>query len=255
MSELQVPTKTVTVKVSNRERALHYRPDTSDIRAIKQIYQNREYDLRLLKRADEIFDFIKVEEAVGFQPLIIDAGANIGASAVYFALTFPEAQIIAIEPETANFALLEKNTEGLQVICVQAALSAVPGKAKVLDPGEGHWGYRTQAVAEGSGVPCVTIPQIFEFERSKFPFLVKIDIEGAEGEVFSKNIEWIARTPIIMVELHDWLLPKAGTAGAFLRCVANQPRDFIIVGENIFSISHSLSDTVYGRPPALAPSV
>ena len=35
----------------------------------------------------------------GKRPLIVDAGANIGASAAFFAMTYPTAKIVAIEPE------------------------------------------------------------------------------------------------------------------------------------------------------------
>lgn len=42
--------------------------------------------------------------------VIVDAGANIGLTAVYFANQFPAARILALEPESSNYALLCKNT-------------------------------------------------------------------------------------------------------------------------------------------------
>src|SRR5579883_1485462 len=41
--------------------------------------------------------------------VIVDAGANIGAASLYFATRFPEATILALEPEQSNFQLLRKN--------------------------------------------------------------------------------------------------------------------------------------------------
>lgn len=35
------------------------------------------------------------------------------------------------------------------------------------------------------------------------PFIVKIDIEGYEQELFSSNIDWIDNIPVIIIELHD----------------------------------------------------
>ena len=240
--------KTYSVRSATTERVLHYRAGTSDWDTIQQIFRNQEYGLQRLRRGQEILDFVAVEQSVGQRPLIIDAGANIGASAVYFALTFPEAVIVAIEPEESNFALLRRNVEGLNVRCLKAALSSSEGSARVVDPGEGHWGYRTEASTDTAGIPCVTIPHIFHEERWKgvFPLIVKIDIEGGEGDVFSRNIEWVKKTPLVIIELHDWLMPKGATSRPFLQCVAGQERDFIIVGENIFSIVHSLRDAVYG---------
>jgi hypothetical protein len=72
---------------------------------------------------------------------------------------------------------------------------------------------------------------------------VKIDIEGAEADVFARNTDWLKRTPVVMIELHDWLFPKKQTAAAFLRCIADEPRDFIGAGENVISIAHNLQVT------------
>jgi len=41
--------------------------------------------------------------------LIIDAGANVGYSSVYFLSNFPNCRVIAIEPDGDNFASLQKN--------------------------------------------------------------------------------------------------------------------------------------------------
>lgn len=73
-----------------------------------------------------------------------------------------------------------------------------------------------------------------------FPFLVKVDIEGAEGDLFSGNTEWVARTPLVIVELHDWLLPKQRTSQPFLQCIAQLDRDFVYIGEDVYSIANNL---------------
>jgi hypothetical protein len=70
------------------------------------------------------------------------------------------------------------------------------------------------------------------------PFLVKIDIEGAEQDLFSCNVEWIEKFPILIIELHDWLLPSQGTSRNFLKAIAPLDRDFVFFGENIFSIAN-----------------
>jgi FkbM family methyltransferase len=237
------PYKVATINSPNGTREFYYRPGTSDEPALTQIFQNQEYSVQRLRRGGEIQQFIDARHNSGRRPLIIDAGANIGASAVFFALTFPAAVIVAIEPEESNFALLRRNVDGLDVRCLQAGLSSSAGHLRVSDPGQGHWGYRTEPAAEEAGVPCVTVSQIYQRECRPdiFPFIVKIDIEGAEADVFDSNTAWLAQTPIVMIELHDWLLPKSGTSRPFLQCIAGQPRDFIMVGENIFSISHSLN--------------
>ena len=70
---------------------------------------------------------------------------------------------------------------------------------------------------------------------------MKVDIEGAEKDLFRSNTEWVAVTPIIIVELHDWLLPKGGTSRPFLQCVSKLDRDFVYLGEDVYSIANDLA--------------
>ena len=74
-----------------------------------------------------------------------------------------------------------------------------------------------------------------------FPFIVKIDIEGGEENLFSMNTDWIKKIPMVIIELHDWLLPKQRTSTNFLKTVSELDRDFNIKGENIFSIKNRLN--------------
>jgi FkbM family methyltransferase len=224
-------------------RIFHCRADTSDYASVRQIFGEKHYCLKNLNRAQEIDEFIARRSAAGERPLIIDAGANIGASAVYFAMTYPGAKVVAIEPEAGNFQLLCKNAVGLDIHCLEAGLSSADGRIRVTNPDATKWGFQTEPTEDGTGIPCVTVQEIYAREcghRKAFPFIFKIDIEGAEADVFARNIDWVARTPIVMIELHDWLFPKAGTSAGFFRCIAGQPRDIILVGENVFAIAHSL---------------
>jgi hypothetical protein len=72
--------------------------------------------------------------------------------------------------------------------------------------------------------------------NSWFPFIAKIDIEGAESELFSKNTDWIDQFPVVIIELHDWLLPNENSSRNFLQCVSSRARDFLYKRENIFSV-------------------
>ena len=91
------------------------------------------------------------------RPRIIDAGANIGASAIWFARTYPKAMVTAIEPHGGNFDLLIKNTIALNVENVYGAVAAKSGKIRLFDPGEGEWGYRTGGSGPGLA-RCKLIP-------------------------------------------------------------------------------------------------
>lgn len=227
------------------ERAFYFRPDTSDAAVIIEIFRNGGYDLRRLDRtkkqcrhADVVAFLESEQQRTGRRPLIVDAGANIGAATIQFLSNFSNARIVSIEPDANNHALLLRNTAGLDVVCMRAAVSAREGRVRLSDPGEGHWGYRTEAASDGE-IPCVTINDIFrENAATHFPFIVKIDIEGGEAALFSDATEWVERTPILIIELHDWLLPKRGISQSFLKSVAPLDRDLIHIGEDIYSISN-----------------
>jgi hypothetical protein len=72
--------------------------------------------------------------------------------------------------------------------------------------------------------------------RNGAPFIAKIDIEGAEADLFAANTGWVQSFDLVIIELHDWMLPGQGTSRNFLKCIANLDRDFLHIGENIFSI-------------------
>jgi FkbM family methyltransferase len=234
--------KSITLERGGEKRQFTYRENTSDEKVIQQVFAAQHYNLGRLARHQEIMAYLQSMHQAGRRPLIIDAGANIGASSVYLALSFPEAQIVAIEPDAGNFALLSANVEGLKVRCLQAAIASSSGRTRLVDPGIGAWGYRTDPSGAGPEVPTVTVAQVFQENGEPLfhPFLVKIDIEGGERDLFEGDTSWVERTAIVVVELHDWLLPRQRTAIPFLRCVSALDRDFVQIGENVFSIDNRL---------------
>lgn len=172
----------------------------------------------------------------GKKPLIIDCGANIGISSVYFGETFPNAKILAIEPDLENYMLCLKNTEKFPSIEARhAAISSKVGTVKLTNPSASSNEYIVEAAATGT-IRSITINNLLEQYPHCEGFIIKIDIEGGESDLFSSNTSWIDNCDIIMIELHDWLFPNKGTSVNFLNEIVKRNRDFLIRGENIFSI-------------------
>jgi FkbM family methyltransferase len=140
--------------------------------------------------------------------VIIDAGANVGMSAVYFALQYPAAKIVAIEPELTSFRILEKNARLFpQIIPIRAALWDRDGYVHLDDQGTGHWGMRVVDRVSGFAVRSIILPNLLrEFGIDRVS-LLKVDVEGAECEIFSNATDWIDRIDAICVELHDRFRP------------------------------------------------
>lgn len=157
--------------------------------------------------------------------VIVDAGAHIGLASVWFANRYPNARVIALEPESANFDLLVRNTSAYaNVEPRQAALWSSSGTIRLTDPGQGSWAFRVEGVADGDGatitgeVPCVALGDLIdELDLGRID-LLKVDIEGAEREVFAASQPWIDRVDAIAIELHDRHEP--GCSRAFFAATA-----------------------------------
>jgi FkbM family methyltransferase len=234
-----------SIEFSGITRQFHFREQTSDEAVVRMVLVNKQYDLTRLARYAELIAFARRREASGLKPLIVDAGANIGATSLYFCVQYPGAEVVAVEPDRENVDLLNRNVAGLNVEVIRGALSSRPGRARVVDVGRGHWAYRTESIGGAElapdTIPHVTINDIYASRAAGFfPFIAKIDIEGSERDLFSDNTEWVARTPLIIIELHDWMLPKAGTSAPFLRCISRLDRDFVSRGENVYSFANDL---------------
>jgi len=142
---------------------------------------------------------------------IVDAGANIGTASIYFARKYPEAKVIAVEAEASNFAVLVKNVRPYpSIIPVHAALWSRDGWIGVSEPdpatgASGEWGFITHE-GPGAKVRAVTMHTLMREMGISAIDLAKIDIEGAEQEVF-ENSEWLTGMGCLMIELHDQFRP------------------------------------------------
>lgn len=214
--------------------------DVVDWYTAYEIFLLEDYSIRGLKRCVEIQSFYTRLLAAGKRPFIIDCGGNIGLASRFFCLEFPNSKIISLEPNLENIDLA-KNNIGNEVEIIPAAIGPNDGRGSIVDPGLGANAYRIIDASDGSTKMC-SINSILTdlMSESDVPFLVKIDIEGYESELFSKNVEWIDRFPVLMIELHDWMLPRQATSRNFLLEISKRNRDFVQVGGNIFSISNDL---------------
>ena len=175
-------------------------------------------------------------------PLIIDCGANIGLSARHFATTFPQSMVIAIEPEKNNFSMMKKNCSGLKnVELLNKAVGNVDGYVNIKDSDVDNNAFRTSRNENGEGnIEVISIKSILSSHNEIVPFIGKIDIEGFEEDLFSNHTEWVEKFTLLIIETHDWMLPKQGNSHNFLKVISKQDRDFIhYKGENIFSISNN----------------
>lgn len=216
-TELEITSKEIKFPV-------YLRTLSSDISTYVQVFINQEYD----------FDVKKLPKN------IIDAGANIGLASIYFSNRFPNSQILSIEPEKNNFELLKKNVAQYKnIIPIHGALWNQNKEIDLVDPDRGKWGFMTQGNntnEESLGEKChriqgITVDEVMKKHDIQFVDILKIDIEGAEREVFHDASRWIEKVDALIIELHDRM--KSGCNRSFYNATNNFDEEWY-QGENLY---------------------
>lgn len=113
---------------------------------------------------------------------IIDCGANIGLSVIYFKQLVPNAKIVAFEPDEKNAELLKRNADSFDLQNVEIRQEAVWIDNTTLSfKSEGTMSSKIDESTQ-NGSNKVRAIRLKELLNRKIDFL-KIDIEGAEYEV------------------------------------------------------------------------
>ena len=198
----------VVVHSMNGAGPITVRPETSDVDLYNRILRRRSLELGWVRPPETI----------------VDAGAHIGLASIYYARCFPTARIIAIEPEPTNFGLLVRNVRAYpSITAVQGALWHEAGMLDVSNPSTDVIGeisvpssrrtarYRVWEPPHRDAVVgrarAFTMTDLMERYAIDTIDLLKIDIEGAELELFKDARAWIGRVNVIVAELHDRFRP------------------------------------------------
>jgi len=219
---------------------LHIRIKTyNDWAAVYKVFRRLEYSTRRFLADGEVRQTYEEILTAGKSPLIVDLGAHIGISSCWFATEFGLAKIIGLEPSNSNFQLAGTNTEAFQNIEIHhAAIAATNEPVSLFDPGLGNDAFRTFS---DSGLPLETVAgwtmsHLLALNPDSTPFIAKIDIEGFEKFLFDKDCEWIDEFKVVVVETHDWLIPGKAISAGLLSSLGSRNRDFLMMGEHVFSI-------------------
>lgn len=203
-AEARILRKRISVSVAHPKfpHPVHLRLRTTDVALCREILVRGQYECDLARPPRTI----------------VDAGANIGLASVFFANKYPQARIIAIEPELSNYTMLVKNTACYpNVTTVQAALWNRNTEIHLADLGSGHTAFQTREDAGSkpdaiSKVRAMTVDRLMDECQIDAIDLLKIDIEGAEKELFDSPELWIRRVGMIAIEIHEHLRPGSSAS-------------------------------------------
>ena len=143
-------------------------------------------------------------ESQSNNPIILDCGANVGTSVLYFKKLFPNAIVHAYEPDPNIFKILEHNVKINKLKGVELYEAAVWKEAGSLNfgsEGSDSGSFRTDA-SKIISVKTIRLKDVIgSFDHIDF---LKIDIEGAEVEVLKDCQEMLANVKHLFVEFHSF---------------------------------------------------
>ncbi|TNF49272.1 MAG: FkbM family methyltransferase [Bacteroidetes bacterium] len=179
------------------------RKSSSDLQVFDQIFLREEYK--------EALKIILQKLQINSGPVIIDAGANIGCSAIYLSRFegLENSKVIALEPFPETAKLLKKNlsanlsTFEVAPMALWSKETSIRFDMNFRDGKE--WSVRTVEDPNGQ-VKAVSIPKLMEQLDLKQIDIFKIDIEGSEFEVFlnsRENVKCLINIRSVIMEIHD----------------------------------------------------
>lgn len=176
---------------------------------------------------------------------ILDAGAHIGLSSLYFAARHPEAKILAVEAHPGNYAQLVANTKDVPSIqTLHGAVYHRNAAVRISNPTDRPWAFQVAEPKNGDATPPILGHTVSELMRlADFPRidLLKLDIEGAERELFDHGgAEWLREVRLMILELHDEI--QDGCMESFQRATAEIPHSTVPRLDNIIWINHLHAD-------------
>jgi FkbM family methyltransferase len=181
----------VAVRIKGYQQPAYIRLGSSDAYVLEQIFFQCEYS--------------PLGATIPQPMTMVDCGANIGLSALYFLHRYPDLKVIVVEPDPQNMRMCKRNLAPFaeRTSFVQAGVWSRP--AGLLLSGSG-WGVKVREAnpGEAPAVQGIDILSLLRMTPDGEIGLLKVDIEWSEIVVFGNGSEaWLPSVRNIAIELHD----------------------------------------------------
>ena len=147
------------------------------------------------------YDFLPVKDRV-----VIDIGANIADSSIYFAMSGAK-KVIALEPFPKNFEVAQKNialngfTDKIKLL--NAGCCGGQSKDMVLDVSAKGASCQTIQSSSGSNIHFYTLRELVDKYNIDPPAVLKLDCEGCEYDIIlSNDMTMLDKFSHIQIEYH-----------------------------------------------------
>lgn len=186
-----VPGQSIPLRVQDVPTPLWCRPGTSDAATLWGTFGER---------------FHRPPFAIPADAVILDLGANVGYTAVDFALLYRHARIIAVELDAANVAVARRNLAPFGSRCTVVHAAVWTWDGQVAYTGEEAWGFQVVHVRPDGEprdtAPARTISSLMSEHGVERVDLMKMDIEGTESEILQPGADWLLAVQALIVEVH-----------------------------------------------------
>lgn len=148
-------------------------------------------------------------ETTNKKPYIIDGGANIGLASIYLKLLYPDAEIIAFEPDNGIFDILENNIKSFNYDNIKLIKKGLWDENKTLSfHSEGADGGTISDLDTNiKSTESIEVVSLKPYLNKRVDFL-KLDIEGAETLVLNNIADSLDVVDRIFVEYHSFVNQK-----------------------------------------------
>ncbi|MFO0830261.1 MAG: FkbM family methyltransferase [Phycisphaerales bacterium] len=166
----------------------------SDLSVLYELERQHEYDGAVREFSDP-----------GAVRCVVDMGANVGMSLRFWLRAFPRARVVGVEPDTGNVEMCRRNLAltpgGVERTDLVQACVGGQRRTVSLDRRRGAWGYRMSEGLGSEQIPVITVEDVLARAEGDVD-LLKMDIEGAEAEVFAQPAPWLDRVHLLVIEVH-----------------------------------------------------
>jgi len=208
--------KSVQVRVKNIPQPILARMNNSDLPMLAEVLCSPECEVDL-----------------SWSPrTVLDLGANIGLTAIKLKGQFPDARLIAVEPDPGSAQVCRANLSRMDgAVVLEMAIGWGGGTVRCTNPEAPSISRRFEScdVDDRGAIQAISIREILDQYQCRSPVLVKMDIEGAEASCFEHSGSWLPAVQGVLVEAHS-----GAVANHIMEVLSHERFKVTCIGEKLF---------------------
>jgi FkbM family methyltransferase len=173
--------------------SIRYRLNRGDLQGFREVWIDETY---------------RLPETLADVRFVVDLGANIGLTSVFWSLHHAAEHLVAVEPVPENAEMVRQNLaiNRIHGTVIEAVVGPNDGIAYFADAVDSNLGHRA---ASGREVKAISMRSLIGSAPHPAIDLLKIDIEGAEEDLLLEDASWLDHVRALMIEFHPEVVDQA----------------------------------------------